>query len=68
MFSDVNILGLYVAPFAVMLLLAWAAMMPLNLLSQRIGLPHRVWHPGLFSLGLYIIVLSLIVLLAGAQA
>lgn len=67
MFSDINILGVYVAPFAVMMLLAWVAMMPLNVIGERIGLSRRVWHPGLFSLSLYIILLSLIVLFSGAH-
>ncbi len=67
MFSEINILGIYVAPFAVMLLLAWAIMMPLNMLGERIGLSRRVWHPGLFNLCLYIIVLSLIVIAYGSR-
>lgn len=67
MFSDINILGVYVAPFAVMMLLAWVAMMPLNVIGERIGLSRRVWHPGLFNLSLYIILLSLIVLFSGAH-
>ncbi len=67
MFSDINILGVYVAPFAVMMLLAWVAMMPLNLMGERIGLSRRVWHPGLFSLCLYLILLSLIVLASSAR-
>ncbi|OYX87846.1 MAG: DUF1656 domain-containing protein [Azorhizobium sp. 35-67-5] len=67
MFSDINILGVYVAPFAVMLLLAWGAMMPLNVIGERIGLSRLVWHPGLFSLCLYLILLSLIVLASGAR-
>lgn len=68
MFSDINILGVYVAPFAVMMLLAWVAMMPLNFVGERIGLSRRVWHPGLFSLCLYLILLSLIVLASGARS
>lgn len=61
MFSEINILGVYVAPFAVMMLLAYVAMLPLNLISARMGLSQRVWHPGLFTLCLYVIVLALIV-------
>ncbi|QTL04383.1 DUF1656 domain-containing protein [Aquabacter sp. L1I39] len=61
MFSEINILGVYVAPFAVMLLLAWLAMMPLSLISVRLGLLRHVWHPGLFKLCVYVIVLAAIV-------
>lgn len=67
MFSEINILGVYVAPFAVMLLLAWLAMMPLSLISARRGLLRHVWHPGLFKLCVYIILLALIVLAWGAR-
>ncbi len=67
MFSEVNILGVYVAPFAVMMLMAYVAMLPLNLICARAGVMRRVWHPGLFTLCLYIIVLALIVLAWGAR-
>ncbi|MEW6254664.1 MAG: DUF1656 domain-containing protein [Pseudomonadota bacterium] len=67
MFSEINILGVYVAPFAVMMLLAWFAMMPLSLIGERMGVSRRVWHPGLFNLSLYVIILSLIVILCGAH-
>lgn len=67
MYPEINILGVYMAPFAGMMLLAWFAMLPLTLLGARIGLSRRVWHPGLFSLALYLILLSLIVLISGAR-
>lgn len=67
MFSEINLLGVYVAPFAVMLLFAFVAMMPLSVLGERLGLSRRVWHPGLFTLSLYVIVLSLIGLAWGAH-
>lgn len=67
MFSDINILGVYVAPFALMMLLAYLCMWPLNLISARMGLSRLVWHPGLVSLCLYVIVLALIVLAFGAR-
>ncbi|MBS7538170.1 DUF1656 domain-containing protein [Ancylobacter lacus] len=66
MFSEVNILGVYVAPFAVMLLAASVAMVPLRMIGERVGLARRVWHAGLFELSVYVIVLSLIVLGCGA--
>ncbi len=67
MYTEINILGIYVAPFAVMMLAAWAMTLPLTLLANRYGLARRVWHPGLFHLCLYIIVLSIVVLAAGAR-
>ncbi|MFT0860049.1 DUF1656 domain-containing protein [Ancylobacter sp. G4_0304] len=67
MYTEINIFGVYVAPFAVMMLAAWLVTMPLSLVVDRLGISRRVWHPGLFNLCLYVIVLSLIVLLAGIR-
>ena len=67
MYAEINIFGVYVAPFAVMMLAAWLATIPLSLVVDRLGISRRVWHPGLFNLCLYVIVLSLIVLLAGIR-
>lgn len=67
MYSELNILGVYVAPFSVMMLLAWLVTIPLRMLSNHYGISRRAWHPGLFNLCVYIIVLSLIVLAAGAH-
>lgn len=66
-YAEINIFGVYVAPFAVMMLAAWLATIPLSLVVDRLGISRRVWHPGLFNLCLYVIVLSLIVLLAGIR-
>jgi hypothetical protein len=54
-----------VAPFALMMLAAWIATMPLRRLGDRLGLARLVWHPALFNTGVYVIVLSLIVLVTG---
>ncbi|WP_341992355.1 DUF1656 domain-containing protein [Azorhizobium sp. AG788] len=67
MYTEINILGVYVAPFAVMMLAAWIATFPLNMLANRSGLSRKVWHAGLFNLCIYIIVLSVIVLVVGAR-
>jgi hypothetical protein len=60
-----NIFGVYVAPFALMMFVAWIATMPLRRLGGRMGLSRIVWHPALFNTGVYVIVLSLIVLVTG---
>lgn len=67
MYTEINIFGVYVAPFAVMMLAAWAATFPLSLVANHFGISRRVWHPGLFNLCVYIIILSLIVLYAGPR-
>jgi hypothetical protein len=67
MYSEVNILGVYVAPFVVMMIVAWGAMLPVLMLSNRYSLPRLVWHRGLFNLCIYLIILSIIVVLSGAK-
>jgi hypothetical protein len=64
-YVELDIFGVYVAPFALMMLVAWIATMPLLRLGDRLGLPRIVWHPALFNTGIYVIVLSLIVLVTG---
>jgi len=63
-FFEIDLFGVYVAPMAVMLVVAWLALVPVRRLADRFGLLHHVWHPALFKFAIYIIVLSLIVLLA----
>lgn len=64
-YAEVNILGVYVAPIAPMLLLAWIVLVPVRRLADRFGLLNHVWHPALFIFSVYVIILSAIVLLAG---
>ena len=63
-FFEIDLFGVYVAPMAVMLVVAWLVLVPVRRLADRFGLLHHVWHPALFKFAIYIIVLSLIVLLA----
>ena len=61
-FVEVNLLGVYVAPISVMMVAAWFVTMVLRRVAGRFGLLAYVWHPALFILTVYIIVLSTIVL------
>jgi hypothetical protein len=62
-FSEVNILGVYIAPISVMIVAAWLLMIPVRRATARAGLLRHVWHPALFGFAIYLIVLSVIVLL-----
>ncbi|HVY17162.1 MAG TPA: DUF1656 domain-containing protein [Rhodopila sp.] len=64
-FSEFDLFGVYVAPIAPMMLVAWLALLPLRRLALRLGVLHTVWHPNLFVFALYAILLSAIVLLTG---
>ena len=64
-YAEVNLFGVYVAPISLMMVAAWAVLVPLRHLAGRMGLFRYVWHPALFTFATYIIVLAAIVLLVG---
>ena len=61
-FVEIDLLGVYVAPMSVMLLIAWVVAIVLRRAAARFGLPRHVWHPALFVFSVYLILLSSIVL------
>jgi protein AaeX len=62
-FTEINLFGLYVAPIALIMAVAWAAYLIIRRAADRFGLTQRVWHPALFELALYVIIASSIVLM-----
>lgn len=65
-FIEINLFGVYVAPLSVMLVAAWFVTAGLERVAHHFGLLGYVWHPALFVLAVYMIVLSSIVLIAGS--
>jgi protein AaeX len=63
-YTELNLLGVYVAPIAPMMVVAWVLLIPVRRLADHFGLLRYVWHPALFVGAVYMIVLSSIVLLA----
>ena len=61
-FIEIDLLGVYVAPIALLIIAAWLATIGLRRIADRFGLLRHVWHPALFMFALYIIVLSSMVL------
>lgn len=64
-YAEVNLFGVYVAPLFPMMAAAWLAVVPLRRLADRTGLLRHVWHPALFLLAVYVILVSAIVLVWG---
>jgi hypothetical protein len=62
-FFEINVLGVYVAPISLMMIGAWVVTIASRRFAARFGLLRHVWHPALFVLSIYIIVLSSMVLL-----
>jgi protein AaeX len=63
-FTEINLLGVYVAPISVMLVAAWIMTIALRWVAARFGAFRDVWHPALFGFAVYLTVLSAMVLFA----
>ena len=64
-FTEINVFGVYVAPISVMIAAAWLILVSLRRVANHFGLLRHVWHPALFEIAAYVIVLSSIVILVG---
>jgi hypothetical protein len=63
-FTEINLLGVYVAPISLLIVAAWLLLLVLRRLADRFGLPRHVWHPALFVFSVYMVLLSSMVLCA----
>jgi hypothetical protein len=64
-FHELDLFGVYVAPISAMLVAAWVVTIALRRVVARFGLLNHVWHPALFVLSAYVMILSAIVLVIG---
>jgi hypothetical protein len=62
-FVEIDMFGVYVAPMSLMLVVAWVITIALRQVAVQFGLLRHVWHPALFVLSVYLIVLSSLVLI-----
>ena len=62
-FSEVDLFGVYVAPISVMMVAAWIVLIALRRVASHFGLLRYVWHPALFVISVYLILLSSLALL-----
>jgi hypothetical protein len=62
-FTDIDLFGVYVAPISLMMVAAWLVTLGLNRIAGRFGLLRYVWHPALFVLAVYLVILSSITLI-----
>jgi protein AaeX len=60
--SEINVFGVYVAPLSVIMGVAWLVFLLVRRAAVFAGLSHYVWHSALFSLAVYVIFVSSIVL------
>jgi hypothetical protein len=63
-FTEINLLGVYVAPISLMMIAAWLVTIACRRVAAYVGLLRYAWHPALFVFAVYMIVLSTMVLIA----
>ena len=61
-YSNMNVFGVYIAPFVPMLIIAWVVTGLSLRITNSAGLARWVWHPALFNIAVYIIVLYVVAL------
>jgi hypothetical protein len=61
-FVEINLLGVYVAPISLLMVMSWLVTVALRRVAAASGLLRHVWHPALFVFSVYTIVLSLSIL------
>lgn len=61
MITEWNLGGVFMAPIVAYTILAAMIFMGCRFVLARIGLLHRVWHPALFEVALFVSILSLLV-------
>jgi protein AaeX len=57
-FVEIDFFGVYVAPIALILVAGALAFAVLRRATDRFGLLRRVWHPALFEIAVYAILVS----------
>jgi hypothetical protein len=62
MLTEINVMGIYVAPIVIYALVTIPIFLICRWVLGMIGLWRFVWHPALFEIGLFISILSLVVL------
>ena len=62
-FTEINLLGVYVAPITLIMAAAWLLFVLLRRVTDRLGLLRNVWHPALFELAVYVILVYCITVL-----
>ena len=63
-YIELDIFGVFIAPMAAMMVVAYLILFVLRRVMLLTGLLRLVWHPALFQVALYLIILSAIVLLS----
>jgi hypothetical protein len=63
MLKEIDLTGIYVAPIVLYLMLATPAFLFCRWMLARLGVLSFVWHPALFEIALFGVILSAVVAL-----
>jgi len=58
MIGEIDVYGLFIPPLLILAVVAWALSGLLRRTLRAVGFYGWVWHPPLFDLALYVVVLS----------
>lgn len=58
MYGEFNFYGVFIPTLLGLMLLAYLVQNGLRLVLQRLGVYRQVWHPPMFNLALYVLVLG----------
>ena len=64
--TEIDLFGIYISPYAVILLSAWAFTFALRIVLARLDLLVHAWNPALLMFAIFVAVFSSAVLLASA--
>ena len=62
--TEVDVLGVFVSPYALILVASWAAVFVLRLGLTRLGVLRHAWHPALLIFSVFVGLFSTVALLA----
>ena len=60
MIKEINLYGIYIAPFAGYMVISMIIFLPIRYCFDRIQIQKWVWHRALFDMAVYVIILSLV--------
>ncbi len=60
MLKEIDLYGIFVAPFVAYLFTAFLIFLPIRILFDRYAIQRWVWHRPLFDTAIFVIILSLI--------
>ena len=62
--TEVDVFGVYISPYVLILGASWGAVFVLRVVLTRLGVLRHAWHPALLIVSVFVAVFSLAAMLA----